>query len=75
MKIGITYDLRDEYLARGYSEEQTAEFDKTETIDAIEESLQALGFRTERIGSLQSLSTLLSAGRRWDMVFNIAEGL
>ena len=75
MKIGITYDLRDEYLARGYSEEETAEFDKTETIDALEQSLQALGYSTERIGSLQSLVNLLAAGRRWDLVFNIAEGL
>jgi D-alanine-D-alanine ligase len=75
MKIGITYDLRDEYLARGYSEEETAEFDKTETIDALEQSLQSLGYRTERIGSMQSLVKLLSDGSRWDLVFNIAEGL
>ena len=75
MKIGITYDLRDEYRARGYSEEETAEFDKTETIDALEESLQALGYRTERIGNLQSLSKALTAGGRWDLVFNIAEGM
>jgi hypothetical protein len=26
MKIGLTYDLRDEYLAAGYDEEATAEF-------------------------------------------------
>ena len=52
MKIGITFDLRDEYRARGYSEEETAEFDKIETIDALEQSLQALSYRTERIGSL-----------------------
>jgi D-alanine-D-alanine ligase len=75
MKIGITYDLRDEYLACGYSKEETAEFDKTETIDALEQSLQSLGYQIERIGSLQSLVKLLAAGRRWDLVFNIAEGL
>ena len=28
MKIGLTYDLRDEYLAAGYDEEATAEFDR-----------------------------------------------
>ena len=28
MIIGLTYDLRQEYLAAGYSEEQTAEFDR-----------------------------------------------
>ncbi len=27
MKIGITYDLRDTYLAQGLSEEEAAEFD------------------------------------------------
>ncbi|MCX5897256.1 MAG: D-alanine--D-alanine ligase, partial [Proteobacteria bacterium] len=43
MKIGITYDLRDDYLALGYSEEETAEFDKPETIAALEQALQSLG--------------------------------
>ena len=32
MKIGLTYDLRTEYLSLGYTEEETAEFDNTETI-------------------------------------------
>ena len=36
MKIGLTYDLRSWYLDRGYSMEDTAEFDKQETVDAIE---------------------------------------
>ena len=36
MHIGLTYDLRDEYLAAGYSEEETAEFDRVGTIDAID---------------------------------------
>ena len=75
MKIGITYDLRDEYLALGHSEEETAEFDKTETIDALEQSLQVRGYRTERIGNLQTLIKLLASGSRWNLVFNIAEGL
>lgn len=75
MKIGITYDLRDDYLAAGYSEEETAEFDKPETIDALEQALQALGYQTERIGNVRSLVERLSSGCRWDLVFNIAEGL
>lgn len=73
--IGITYDLRDDYRATGYSDEETAEFDKPETIDAIEETLQSLGYRTDRIGSLQKLVMRLAAGERWDLVFNIAEGM
>jgi D-alanine-D-alanine ligase len=75
MKIGLTYDLRDEYLAEGYSEQDTAEFDRRDTIEAIERTLQDLGFRTERIGHARHLIKRLALGERWDMVFNIAEGL
>ena len=28
MRIGLTYDLRQDYLAAGHSEEETAEFDR-----------------------------------------------
>ncbi len=75
MKIGITYDLRDEYLAQGFGVEETAEFDKVETIEAIEAALQGLNHSTERIGSIKSLIGKLAAGERWDLVFNIAEGM
>ena len=40
MKIGLTYDLRSDYLAEGYSEEETAEFDRPDTIEAIEAALR-----------------------------------
>jgi len=75
MKIGLTYDLREEYLAMGYNEEETAEFDRGDTIDAIEQTLQALGYKTGRIGNAKNLARRLVLGERWDMVFNIAEGL
>ena len=75
MKIGITYDLRDDYLREGYSEEDTAEFDSVETISAIETSLRTLGHVAERIGHVRSLARRLALGDRWDLVFNIAEGL
>ena len=75
MLIGLTYDLRDEYLSMGYSEEETAEFDREGTILAIENTLQGLGYRTNRIGHIMNLVSRLSQGDRWDMVFNIAEGL
>ena len=75
VKIGITYDLRDDYLAEGYSAEETLEFDRADTIDAIEQTLQDLGYLTVRIGNIKSLIKRLAAGDRWDMVFNIAEGL
>jgi D-alanine-D-alanine ligase len=75
MKIGLTYDLRSEYLADGYSEEQTAEFDRDDTISALETTLGDLGHQVERIGNARSLIQHLAAGHRWDLVFNIAEGL
>jgi D-alanine-D-alanine ligase len=75
MKIGLTYDLRQAYLAAGYSDEDTAEFDHLETIEAIEQALQHLGYATERIGHIQQLAARLVSGAHWDMVFNLAEGL
>lgn len=75
MRIGLTYDLRDEYLAMGYNEEETAEFDRISTIEAIEGALQRLGYETDRIGHVHALAARLVAGDRWDLVFNIAEGL
>jgi D-alanine-D-alanine ligase len=73
--VGLTYDLRAEYLAAGYGEEETAEFDRPDTIDALESTLQELGYRTERIGNVRALVPRLARGDRWDLVFNIAEGL
>jgi len=73
--IGLTYDLRDDYLAQGYSLEETAEMDKPETIAGLEAALAALGHRTVRIGAAQQLVRALADGQRWDLVFNIAEGL
>jgi D-alanine-D-alanine ligase len=75
MNIGIAYDLRSEYLAMGYSEEETAEFDKDDTIEAIANGLRDNGFAAERIGNVFSCVKHLAAGERWDMVFNITEGL
>ncbi|HEX9653006.1 MAG TPA: D-alanine--D-alanine ligase, partial [bacterium] len=43
MKIGLTYDLRQDYLDLGYGEEETAEFDRIDTVEAIERTLQDLG--------------------------------
>lgn len=75
MKIGITYDLRSDYLARGFSLDETAEFDSLRTIEGIESALAAAGHTVERIGGIESLVERLSGGRRWDVVFNIAEGM
>lgn len=74
MKVGITYDLREDYLKQGFTMEETAEFDKQDTIDAIDIAVQKAGFKTEKIGNVKALCQQLVAGKSWDLVFNICEG-
>ena len=75
MRIGVTYDLRSDYLALGYSEEDTAEFDAEATIAALCAALVELGHEPVRIGGIRRLTLALAGGERWDAVFNICEGL
>ncbi|HOP03491.1 MAG TPA: ATP-grasp domain-containing protein [Tenuifilaceae bacterium] len=75
MIVGLTYDLRNDYLKEGYTEEETAEFDAEVTIDAIDSTLKTLGFQTERIGNVKALINDLNKGKRWDLIFNICEGM
>ncbi len=75
MRIGLSYDLRSEYLTQGFSEEETAEFDREETVEAIEAAIRSCGHDTDRIGNYRSLIGRLSGGDRWDLVFNICEGM
>ena len=75
MRVGLTYDLRDDYRALGFSAEDAAEFDSRETIDALDAAVRAMGFATERIGQVRELTRRLAAGERWDLVLNIAEGV
>jgi D-alanine-D-alanine ligase len=75
LKIGLTYDLKDDYKTSGLSAEDIAEFDTQETIDGLEAAVAALGFRTDRIGNIKALAGRLVGGDRWDLVFNIAEGV
>jgi D-alanine-D-alanine ligase len=75
VRIGLAYDLKDDYLALGYGEHAVAEFDSRETIDAVTGALVSLGHEVERIGHVRALAARLVAGERWDLVFNIAEGV
>ena len=75
LTVGLVYDLRKDYLAEGFTEEEVAEFDSEETILLLEQAIQSLGYKTDRIGNARSLSSRLVAGEKWDLVFNVAEGL
>lgn len=75
MNIGMTYDLRDDYLAQGFSDEEAGEFDVLETIEAIETAIRHHGHRVERIGGIRALVAALAGGNTWDLVFNICEGV
>jgi len=75
MRIGLTYDLRPDYLAAGFTEDETAEFDRPQTVESIELALKQLGHATDRIGHARQLIARLAQGDDWDLVFNIAEGL
>ena len=75
MRIGVTYDLRSDYLAMGYSEEDTAEFDSEVTIacDLRRADVTGLAGRPDR--QRQAAGRGPGGGRRWDAVFNFCEGL
>ncbi len=75
LSIGLVYDLKEDYLKAGMSAEQVMEFDSEETIAGIEDGLTSLGHRVGRIGRGVELARRLAGGERWDLVFNIAEGV
>ncbi|MBF0295609.1 MAG: D-alanine--D-alanine ligase [Magnetococcales bacterium] len=75
MRIALVYDLREEYQNLGLNEEALAEFDRPETLDALETALRSAGHHIERVGSARALVAALATGARWDLVFNIAEGM
>ena len=75
MLIGITYDLKTDYLKMGYSDEEVAEFDTEETVEGIEKAIRSLGYETQRIGHVKNLIQMIKDGQTWDLVFNICEGL
>ncbi len=75
MKVGLTYDLKDDYKDAGLDPETIAELDSIDTVEGIEAAIQAMGFETVRIGHIKNLVAKLAAGERWDLVFNITEGL
>jgi len=75
LNIGLVYDLRRDYTAAGFPVEIAAEFDSDETIDALDAAIRSLGHAVDRVGNARTLCARLVEGQRWDLVFNIAEGL
>src|SRR3954451_24918575 len=75
MRIGLTYDLREDYLRAGFTDEEAGEFDVAETIDAIETELRRHGHEVERIGGIKALVAALAAGKGWPLVWNMCEGV
>lgn len=76
LKVGFTYDAKTDYkLCAGDDKDKYSEFDTEETLSEIEGALTSGGYRVERIGNAKSLLKKLLAGQKWDIVFNIAEGV
>ena len=51
------------------------EFDDEVTVSSLAGALSELGHRPERVGRGVELARRLAAGERWDLVFNLAEGV
>lgn len=75
LRVGLAYDLKDDYLALGFSTLDVMELDDEEVVGELEGALSSLGCETERIGRGVGLARRLAAGERWDLVLSIAEGM
>ncbi|MCL1464807.1 D-alanine--D-alanine ligase family protein [Argonema galeatum] len=73
--IGLCCDIKEGYLKSGFSAAEVMEFDDEETIVGLENALLSLGHKVERIGNGRELARRLASGDRWDLIFNIAEGV
>ncbi|KYC41230.1 D-alanine--D-alanine ligase [Scytonema hofmannii PCC 7110] len=73
--IGLCYDLKQDYLNKGFSADDVMEFDSEETLIGLEKALNSLGHQVERVGNGRELALRLTKGDRWDLIFNIAEGV
>jgi D-alanine-D-alanine ligase len=74
-RLGFTYDRKEDYVAAGFSSAEVMEFDAEDTIGALEGTLRQLGHDVTRIGRGVELARRLVAGERWELVFNVAEGV
>jgi D-alanine-D-alanine ligase len=75
LRIALCYDLKSDYLAAGFAAADVMEFDEEETVAFLEGGLRQVGHHPERVGRGTELARRLAAGDRWDLVFNVAEGV
>jgi hypothetical protein len=74
LKIAFTYDSCSDWIARGHSPGECAEFQDDGTIESIAASLRKLG-TVEMVSGVKSLAKrLVSSQPDWDLVFNFCEG-
>ena len=74
MKIGLTYDLKNDVLvSQNQPEDALEEYDSLETVGSIASALEAIGHRVLKLGGgREFLNNILQEDV--DLVFNIAEG-
>ena len=74
MKIGLSYDLKEEVtLDQEHPEDALEEYDSLETVDNIAASLEYLGHSVVKLsGGRKFLTNILQSDV--DFVFNISEG-
>ncbi len=75
LRLGFVGDCQEEYLAQGFTPAHVAEFDPRATVKAITAGLPACGHEVSVVSNGLALAQALAGGQRFDLVFNIAEGL
>ncbi len=76
MRVGLTYDLRDDYPPyTNAPSDYYAEFDTEENINHLAAAIESLGHQVCRIGNVYKLVRFIAGGGSVDIVFNMAEGL
>lgn len=74
MKLGITYDTKEDYSNIDYS--KYCDFASLTSISFLKKQFEQAGFETQLIGSCDKLKQLLSAGNlNIDYIYNTAEGI
>lgn len=61
--IGLCYDLKQDYLNKGFTADDVMEFDSEETIIGLEKALNSLGHQVERVGNGRELALRLTSMR------------